>query len=165
MLNTYDRAFLRKYHEPLTTYSEKLHQWCFNRVLNKPLHSETVIQMCSVKKGVLKNFAIFKGKHLCWCLFSIKVVDLKAYNFIKKKLQHRRFPVNIVRFSRTPILKNICELLLLCIDTQKYFRYFWNLYLSTLEGLLHTKLCQILTIIINQAFSSAVFIFNILMLF
>ena len=30
-------------------------------------------------------------------------------NFIKKKLQHRYFPVNITKFLRTPILKNICE--------------------------------------------------------
>ena len=28
---------------------------------------------CSVKKGVLKNFANFKGKHLCWSLFLIKL--------------------------------------------------------------------------------------------
>ena len=26
---------------------------------------------CSVKKGVLKNFVNFTGKHLCWCLFLI----------------------------------------------------------------------------------------------
>ena len=25
------------------------------------------------KKGVLKNFAIFTGKHLCWSLFLIKL--------------------------------------------------------------------------------------------
>ena len=35
------------------------------------------------KKGVLKNFAIFTGKHLCWSLFA----DLQVCNFIKKKLQ------------------------------------------------------------------------------
>ena len=36
-----------------------------------------------------------------------------ACNFIKKKLQHRSFPVNIEKFLRTPLLKNIYELLLL----------------------------------------------------
>ena len=25
------------------------------------------------EKGVLKNFAIFRGKHLCWSLFLIKL--------------------------------------------------------------------------------------------
>ena len=58
------------------------------------------------KKTVLKNFAIFT-KHLCWSLFLIK---LQAS---KKRLQHRGFPVNNVIFLRTPILKNICERLLL----------------------------------------------------
>ena len=26
---------------------------------------------CSVEKGVLKNFAVFTGKHLCWSVFLI----------------------------------------------------------------------------------------------
>ena len=47
------------------------------------------------KIGVLKNFAIFTGKHLCWSL-------LQACNFIKKRLQHRCFPVHIAKFSGTP---------------------------------------------------------------
>ena len=38
---------------------------------------------------------------------------LQACNFIKKRLQQRCFPVNIAKFLRTPILKNICERLLL----------------------------------------------------
>ena len=54
------------------------------------------------KKAVLKYFAIFTGKHLCWSL-----------KFIKMRLQHRCFPVNIAKFLRAPILKNICERLLL----------------------------------------------------
>ena len=53
------------------------------------------------KKDVLKNFAIFTRKHLCWSLFGV--------NFIKKRLQHRYFLVNITKFLRTPILKNIWE--------------------------------------------------------
>ena len=36
-------------------------------------------------KIVLKDFAIFTGKHLCWSLF------LKACNSIKKRLRHRCF--------------------------------------------------------------------------
>ena len=56
-------------------------------------------------KAVLKNFQIFTGKHLCRSLFLIK--------FIKKRLQHSCSPVNIAKFFREPILKNICERLLL----------------------------------------------------
>ena len=36
-----------------------------------------------------------------------KVGGLEAYNFIRKRLQHRYFPVNIATFFRTDILKNI----------------------------------------------------------
>ena len=53
------------------------------------------------KKGVLKKFANFIGKHL------------RACNTFKKKLQHRRFPVKFAKFLRTPILMNIGEGLLL----------------------------------------------------
>ena len=49
------------------------------------------------KIGAPKNFAILTGKHLCWSLF----LGLKACNFIKKRLQHRCFPVNIAKFLRT----------------------------------------------------------------
>ena len=72
-------------------------------------------QRCSVKKCVLKNFTLFTGKHLCWSLSLIKLQGLQPSNFIKKRLQHRSFPVNNVKFLRTPILKSICEQLLLLI--------------------------------------------------
>ena len=47
------------------------------------------------KKGVLNNFTLFTGKHVCW------------------RLQHVCFTGNIANFLKTPILKNICERLLL----------------------------------------------------
>ena len=51
------------------------------------------------KIGVLKYLVILREKHLCWDLFLI--------NFVKKRLQHRYFPVNIEKileqlFHRTP---------------------------------------------------------------
>ena len=60
------------------------------------------------KKGILKNFAIFTRKQLCWSLFLIK---LQA--FIIKRLQHMCFLVNIAKLLKAPILKDICEQLLL----------------------------------------------------
>ena len=63
-------------------------------------------------KAAFKIFLFFTGKRLRWSLF-FEVADLQAYKFMKKRLQHWCFPVNIVKFLRTPILKNICELLLL----------------------------------------------------
>ena len=47
--------------------------------------SEAATRGALLKKSVLKNFANHTGKHLCWSLFLIK---LQAYNFIKKRLQH-----------------------------------------------------------------------------
>ena len=81
---------------------------------------------CSIRKAVLKNFAIFTGKHLCWSLCFNKVVYLQTCNFIKKRLQHRCFPVNIAKFLRNPILKNICEQLLLKV-TEKFTSNFLNI--------------------------------------
>ena len=46
------------------------------------------------KLDVLKTFAIFTGKHLCWSHFLTFF-----YNFIKKRLQYRRFPVKNIYFE------------------------------------------------------------------
>ena len=45
------------------------------------------------------------------------LIKFQAYNFIKNGLQHRCFPVDIARYLRTPILKNIYKQLLLNIIT------------------------------------------------
>ena len=60
-------------------------------------------------KVIIKNFAIFTEKQLRWSLFLNKNAGLQSWNFIKKRLQHRFFPVNIAKFLRTPVLENICE--------------------------------------------------------
>ena len=46
--------------------------------------AEAVAQMCSVKKGVLKNVTKFTGKHLCQSLFLNKVVDLRPATLLKR---------------------------------------------------------------------------------
>ena len=51
-------------------------------------------------KVFLKNFAIFTGKHRVGVFFN-EAADQKFRNFIKRRLQHRCFPVNIAKFSRT----------------------------------------------------------------
>ena len=48
------------------------------------LISEAVAQRCFVKRGVLRNFTKFTGKHLCQSLFFNKVAG-QACNFIKKE--------------------------------------------------------------------------------
>ena len=57
---------------------------------------------CSIKKAVLKIFAIFTGKHLRRSLFLTKKISI--LNFIEKRVQHSCFPVNIAKFVRKPIL-------------------------------------------------------------
>ena len=47
---------------------------------------------------------------------SNKVAGLNACNLIKKRLQHRCFPVNIAKSLRTSILKIICKRLLLPLE-------------------------------------------------
>ena len=56
-----------------------------------------------LKKGVLKKFPKFTGKHLCQSLFFYKVAGC---DFIRKILWLRCFPVNFTKFLRTPFLQN-----------------------------------------------------------
>ena len=55
--------------------------------INRSCHSQMFF-----KKVVLENFAIFTGKHLWWSLFITK--------FIKKRLRHRCFHVNIATTTK-----------------------------------------------------------------
>ena len=65
------------------------------------------------KKGVLRNFTKFTGKHLCQGLFFNKVTGLRSATLLKKRLWHRCFLVNFVKFLRTPFLQNTSGRLLL----------------------------------------------------
>ena len=58
----------------------------------------------SLKKGVLRNFANFTGKQLCWSLFLIELQPL-GLQLYKKRLQHRCFPVEFTKFLRTSNLR------------------------------------------------------------
>ena len=73
---------------------------------------------CSGRKGILRNFAKFTRKHLRQSLFFKKVACL----------WHRCFPVNFVKFPRTPFLQNTlggCFWIFLCSRSAKYsFFYF-----------------------------------------
>ena len=61
------------------------------------------------EKGILKNFAKFTGKYFCR--------NLKPETLLKKRLQHRPFPVNFAIFLRTYYLYNTsaaCSCLFIC---------------------------------------------------
>ena len=87
----------------LEYYSSNMDMQSFQQHINILLYSVVFIKVFR-KKGVLKNFAIFTRKHLCWSPFGVFGV-----NFVKERLQHIYFPVNITKFLRVPILKNIWE--------------------------------------------------------
>ena len=102
------------------------------------------------KKGVLKNSAIFTGKHQC-CFFFNKVADLEACNFVKKRLQYRCFPVDIAKFFGAPILKNTCQRLLLPIHFSgrvwSTYVHCMNLSATHLSSLIYTG-----SVVYNQHF-------------
>ena len=62
------------------------------------------------EKGVLKNFVKLSENHLCQSLFFNKVAVSRPATLFKKRLQHICFPVNFVKFLKTPMLQNTCEL-------------------------------------------------------
>ena len=60
-----------------------------------------------MKIGILDNFAKFTGKHLYRSLHLLnKVADWKPAILSKKRLRYRCFPINFVKFLRTPFLQN-----------------------------------------------------------
>ena len=80
----------------------------------------------SIKKVFLEIYNIYR-KIACWSLSLIKLQTL-LNNFVKKRLQHRCFPMNIVKFLRWPIFKNIYERLLLKMFTPntRFLKYVWS---------------------------------------
>ena len=79
----------------------------------QPLNYGSSHRMCSVKKGVLRNFVKFSGKHLCQRLFFNKVEGLRPATLLKKSLWHRYFPVNFAKFLKIPFVQNTSGRLLL----------------------------------------------------
>ena len=83
------------------------------------------------KVDVLKYFAIFTGKYLCWSLFliTLQASGLKVCNFIRKRLTHRCFlVVNIVKFLRTAFIEHLWWLLLKMsywTPPQGFFKFKW----------------------------------------
>ena len=86
------------------------------------VHSKSNHQRCSMKKGVLKNFVNFTGKHMCQSLFFNKVAGLRPAALLKKRLRHRWFPVNFAEFLITTFLQNTSGRLLLS------FRITWQIF-------------------------------------
>ena len=84
-----------------------------------------------MKKGVIRNFAKFTGKHLCQSLLFNKVAGLRPTILLKKRLWHSCFPVNFAKFLRTPFLQNTFGRLLLITAIQcMLFPVYLSLYVK-----------------------------------
>ena len=67
------------------------------------------------KIGVIKNFAYFS-----WSLFLI-MCQGQAFNFVKKRLQNRCFPVKFAKFLKTPFFTEHLRWLLPLVEMQKKY--------------------------------------------
>ena len=87
------------------------------------------------KKGVLRNFAKFTGKHLCQSLFFNKVAGLRRGILLKMRLWHWYLPVDFTKFLRTPFyIKHLWCLFL--FDSNFMFIAKGKLYISYIWFLL-----------------------------
>ena len=75
-----------------------------------------------------------------------KVAVIQPSNFNKEILQHRCFPVNIANFLKTPILKNICEWLLLLIVIFSQENNYMQRCFDLPEPKLHKKLSCVMLV-------------------
>ena len=79
------------------------------------------------KKSVLKKFAIFRGKHLCWQSLFNEIAGSSGLFWLTGA-----FSVTTANFLRTSILKNVCANGCFCkahmVQTEKIFFGSYNLY-------------------------------------
>ena len=85
----------------------------------------------AIKKGVLRHFTKLARKHLCHSLFFNKVAGLRPATLLKKRLWHRCFPVNFVKFLRTPFYRtpDNCFWLFFIHLSVIHLRYYSNEYI------------------------------------
>ena len=76
------------------------------------VRKKAAVCRCSSKEVFLKISQYFQGNTCVGASFN-KVAGLEAYNFIKERLQHRCFPVNIANFLKTDFLTEHVRWLLL----------------------------------------------------
>ena len=90
---TFDRPYLSCY--------DHCDRWLFQEIIIILRSSRTQIFF---KTGVIRNFAIFTGKHLCWSLFLIKNSFIST--LFQKRLQHRWFLWKLWNFYEHLLLCN-----------------------------------------------------------
>ena len=94
------------------------------------------------KKGVLRNFTKFTGKHLFQCLFFNNVAGPTSPTLLKKRRWHRCVPVNFVKilrtfFYRTPPRDCLCTL---------FIHYILSVFITDVT----TIICPLNLLLINS---------------
>ena len=104
----------------------------FRSILKKENQYTCCHRRCSKKKGVLKNFSKFKGKHLCQSLVFNKV---EACNFIKKETMAQVFFCEFCKnFKNTFFSKNTA----VSASVSDYHMKWWT---SLQPSLVHVNIC------------------------
>ena len=83
---------------------------------------------CSMKKGILKNLSKFTEKHLCQSLFFNKVAGLGPAILLKRWLWHKCFPMNFVKFSRTPFFTEHLRMIASVSNLKAEMSLLWSTY-------------------------------------
>ena len=83
-----------------------------NRRAERPKFIGPFLGKAKVPKSNSGPFHFRSSYQRCYIIFD-KVAGLQTCNFMKEKLQHRCFSVNIAKFLSTPHLQNILTRLLL----------------------------------------------------
>ena len=106
------RKILRTYYKGMTPFHSV---WLSNFQSVLMSRSKAVDQRCSVKKVFLEFSQNSQEKHLCQSLFN------KVAGLLKRRIEHRCFPVNFAKFLRTPF----------------FIEYLWWLLLLLLKYIMH----------------------------
>ena len=87
-----------------------------NKILRKYFGSSQLSDLLC-KKGVLNNLTNFTGKHLCWSHFLTKLQAWRS-ELYRKEAPTQVLSCDICKILKRPILKNICERLLLILQEE-----------------------------------------------
>ena len=82
-------------------------------------------QRCSVRKGALRNFTKFTGKHLCQNLFFNKNAGLRPATLLKKRIWHRYFTCEFCEISENTFFTE--HLRETAPDTTKIMNTLWTM--------------------------------------
>ena len=82
----------------------------------------------SVKKGVLKNFANFTGRRLCWSLFLITLQVFKPAVLLKRYSYINVFLRNLRNFKSTYFAEYLRKIASICFTSKYYCKYWWQVW-------------------------------------